>query len=535
MKNKFTNALRENRILLLVIMISVLLSIFYGFQKNGLFLDELYSYGLSNSHYAPFVQDVKGGDFMDKVVTKQELSDYVTVQENQRFNYGSVYYNQSQDVHPPLFYFLLHTVCSFFPGAYSKWFGLGLNIFIFVGVLILLYKTANMLFKNKKISLLTTLIYGISNVAHSTVNMIRMYTLLTFFTLILEYLILKLLQKEKWYYYPAVWLTVFAGLLTQYYFVFYAFFVSAAVVLYLMAKKDFKKSLFFGLSALLGVVTMYICFPYCVEHLFAAKDVSATSVIGNFSNISMYPSRLFAFTRDLFKGMGAFFVVSLAGLVVVLINTKNNKPAEEDKKIRTNMLLLTIPALIAYVVAAIASPYEIIRYIYNIVPILALFMAYPVYRAWVILSKNKKIMYGTVAVVLVLSIVTVLTYETAWLYSNYETYDRIIEEQQGKTCIYITPRMRANEDSGVLSDLPQLLNFDEVFITDDFNSAELDAYVNKKDDGRGIVTYFHDSAVFEDYTREEILEHLTERFGYDGYITLFWEKDFSVSYLMYKE
>lgn len=39
---------------------------------------------------------------------------------------------QTYDVHPPFYYLLLHTVCSLFPGRFSKWSGIGLNIVLFV-------------------------------------------------------------------------------------------------------------------------------------------------------------------------------------------------------------------------------------------------------------------------------------------------------------------------------------------------------------------------------------------------------------------
>lgn len=48
----------------------------------------------------------------------------LTVQQEYAFNYKSVFYNQAQDVHPPLYYVIIHTISSFFPGTYSKWFAI---------------------------------------------------------------------------------------------------------------------------------------------------------------------------------------------------------------------------------------------------------------------------------------------------------------------------------------------------------------------------------------------------------------------------
>ena len=70
-----------------------------------------------------------------------------------RFDYASVYYNQTQDVHPPLFYFLLHTVCSLFPGSFTKWTGLGMNFVLLGGTLAALYALGMELFADWKKSI----------------------------------------------------------------------------------------------------------------------------------------------------------------------------------------------------------------------------------------------------------------------------------------------------------------------------------------------------------------------------------------------
>lgn len=78
-----------------------------------------------------------------KHTNKWELSevykDYITVGADERFDYASVYYNQTMDVHPPLYYFILNTVSSFFAGSFSKWYGIGINLAIFPIIQIMLF------------------------------------------------------------------------------------------------------------------------------------------------------------------------------------------------------------------------------------------------------------------------------------------------------------------------------------------------------------------------------------------------------------
>ena len=117
----------------------------FGARKEGLFIDEIYSYGLSNSDHAPYLSDLKGGEMRDALFTRQELDRYLTV-DGDGFAAGSVYYNQTKDVHPPLYYWVMNFVSSLVPGSSSKWIGLGVNLFFYLLTLIVLFRLALLLF-----------------------------------------------------------------------------------------------------------------------------------------------------------------------------------------------------------------------------------------------------------------------------------------------------------------------------------------------------------------------------------------------------
>ena len=62
----------------------------FSCRKSGMFIDEIYTYGLSNSSYAPYITDIKGGSALGQVITREELFDYVAVTEGEGFDFGSV-------------------------------------------------------------------------------------------------------------------------------------------------------------------------------------------------------------------------------------------------------------------------------------------------------------------------------------------------------------------------------------------------------------------------------------------------------------
>ena len=76
-------------LILALILVSAVCFLFAG-RKEGMFIDEIYSFGLSNSYYAPYVTDLPGGDLIDKVMTRPELIDYLSVGDDDRFAAGSV-------------------------------------------------------------------------------------------------------------------------------------------------------------------------------------------------------------------------------------------------------------------------------------------------------------------------------------------------------------------------------------------------------------------------------------------------------------
>ncbi|MEI3525679.1 MAG: hypothetical protein V8Q27_05755 [Eubacteriales bacterium] len=61
-----------------------------------------------------------------------------TVTEGHAFDYAIPYRNEEADVHPPFYYFLMHTLSSLVPGKLSIPAGVGLNLCFLWGSTIVL-------------------------------------------------------------------------------------------------------------------------------------------------------------------------------------------------------------------------------------------------------------------------------------------------------------------------------------------------------------------------------------------------------------
>ena len=88
---------RTSRLLFLsVLILQILFAVFWSSQKAGFWVDELWSYGLANSYYHPYVYIE--GPVEEGWVPGEYFGDYVTADTEHRFDYGSVFYNQDNGI-----------------------------------------------------------------------------------------------------------------------------------------------------------------------------------------------------------------------------------------------------------------------------------------------------------------------------------------------------------------------------------------------------------------------------------------------------
>ena len=104
-----------------------IMAIYYGFRMFALtpWYDELYTYYSTNKTAGVFVED---RTWMEG----EELRNEFVVLEGEEFRYSVVKMMQSWDVHPPFYYYLIHTVSSLSPGVFSKWQGIVVNLIAYV-------------------------------------------------------------------------------------------------------------------------------------------------------------------------------------------------------------------------------------------------------------------------------------------------------------------------------------------------------------------------------------------------------------------
>ena len=360
-----------------LIEIQVLVLFLFACQKKGYFIDEIYSWGLSNGYYKPFITSYD--TIFEHWLDGEEFQDYMTVQQGERFSYASVYDNQTQDLHPPLYYMAMHTICSFMPDYYNKWQGILLNVFFYMGCLAMIFLTARILFQSDRKALAAMAVWGFSPGGLSTGIYIRMYMMLTFWSLLFVCLVFHLLREticqKRRFLLVQIGLSVMAGFMTQYYFVLFAFFFSACYVVFHLLGRQWKKALEYAVTACTGIIGGILVFPASLQHIFLGyqgKGALHHAADGIPFFLERWPQYHDVLTKA-FLGSGAgkhvlfLTILCLFPAGVILFIKKGNQSAYPDFPL-TECLMLLVSVLCYFAVIVQISPEVTDRYLFLLYP-----------------------------------------------------------------------------------------------------------------------------------------------------------------------
>lgn len=280
-------------LLALTIIVQLVFSTYvFEYKKQGTHSDEVWSYGLSNSYYKPFFHlndgiplenDVKtlveNIDNFREWVDGEQLKNYVTVQKGERFAYGSVYHNQSLDHHPPLFYFVVHTFCSFFPDTFSYYQIYFINVISMILIQIFLFKTGKLLFGSEFAALVPCAFYGASIGSLMTIIFLRQYCFITMLTVSYVYFNTRLfknyqktgsvqLKKDL----PPLAVSAFLLFFTNYTVAAFCGVFTACMCIYLLCRKQIKAMIIYGGFTALSLGLSIAFYPYVIAQSVSARQ-----------------------------------------------------------------------------------------------------------------------------------------------------------------------------------------------------------------------------------------------------------------------
>lgn len=540
---KTKSVLIERILFIVALILIVLVMIFFINKKEGFHCDEVFSYGSSNSTYSNvfysywkidpeklfFDEYVMQGNVFDiignvkyyyidnteerdrlikekedeqteKWRTREEAIDYMQVTGNgDAFNFSSVYWNQISDVHPPLFYTLVNAVSSVIQNNSTKYIIFGINVVFFVLTAYFMRKILIEI-KKKELAVLTVLLYGLSIAGISTVIFLRMYMMLTFFTVLFLYLNIKIINNDfhvdKRKIIELI-LTTVGGFLTQYFFCFYALLVVIIMSIIFLIKKKYKELLkyisIFVISAIIGI----LIFPMSLYHMFFGERG-----VGYFANED-YLMRLKTFAELMLNNFGANNIIGIALLilsvfVVIIVKRKENLPI---------FCIISIPIVCYIMIIAQIAPYTELRYIMNVLPIASIFVVMMVGSMFD--NRNYEILLVAVMVV-GLSGYGFITQKPIGLYEGYNDYLEVAEENKDLDLVYVGYSFFNH-----IQFLPEYMIYDKCLLMSQSDLYWLENDEELKDKDEFILSIEVTSA-----NEKEVLNTVMDYTGFDKYEVL---------------
>ena len=365
---------------------------------------------------------------------------YMTVDANERFQYDAVWQNQSDDVHPPMYYAILHTICSFFPGAFSIWFAALINILFALGVLFFIRKLILLLTQDEWTKKLVSIVFICSTGILSAVTFMRMYIMTMFWAVTLTYVVIKQIGlKNNFKNFFLIFICTAGGALTHYYCIIYAVFLSFFYACYLIFDKRWKETGFFCLTQGVAAAVSIAVFSSIFTHIFHSdRGMEAFDNVGT-NNLSDRRTGQFwhIIDMDLFGGLLTYIVGVFVILFIVNECWRLYKTlSREDRNTVIRYLCIICPTLLYFLLISRIAGYVTNRYMYPIYGVLFAVTACGIsaWCRWIMKTQYKYLL------ALILVIITVNGWKSdiwTYLFQSSEPLLEAAAEHPGTDCVYV--------------------------------------------------------------------------------------------------
>ena len=497
----------------------------YCVAKRGFFVDEVWSYGYANSHYARVLSDVAGGDLAGATLTRRDLLDYVSVGEGERMDVGSVLHNQEGDLHPPLFGLALNAASSLAPGTWSKWAGLGLNLACHAVALVALWALLRELGCSPAASACGVALWGLSRAGLSDVLYIRMYEMLTALTVLLALELAALMRRgasggARRLLPAAVGATVFLGLMTQYYFAIYAFLACLAAGTHLLRRRRLGEAGALAACALAGVGLFLLAWPAALTHLGAggtgaSPGTSGQGALAALLYVPAWPLSLLWYGLNTLKDMVVAILAWALSTWARIRLGRGEGEAGGDGGAPSVVVASVAPGFLTLALVSLVAPYFSARYLYSSLPMVAAGAALSL-DAWLLSSAHGG--RGRLAALAALAMVAALfafdvAMPSAYLGEEDARQREIMVPYAADPCVYVLGR-ESSDAGSIVADMSQLMEFEDVHVEKDPASAGIASYLASKGNPNEVVLYVDVSGTTSDQAGEGTAREVAGRLGY---------------------
>lgn len=309
---------------LLSFAICIAVAYIYCSSKRIFDVDESLTFSLANEQTAGWVSYEPKGWFLRSV-----FSEYTATVP---FSYSQVFVNQALDVHPPFYYLIIHTICSLMPGSFSVWYGLGLNLLLFLMNAILFYRILYKATDHCIAAGVGMVLYCLNFRILEGMIFLRMYQLTSTLVLIFFLIGRRIADREgsidKIDFIFLTLVTILGGL-THYFFYFAIAACSLFFGIVLICRKRWA-ALICSAACVIGALclNLLVFFPATRDHLFSegSSGVHGQFVLTKLQSLTFDWDRLKYFVNHAWGGsLGFRLGLALLVLGVILLAVKRNR------------------------------------------------------------------------------------------------------------------------------------------------------------------------------------------------------------------
>ena len=344
------------------------------------------------------------------------------------------------------------------------------------------------------------ILYGASIGAISTVMFQRMYMMLTFFTVWLLYVNLKIYynsfnidKKAK----RELIIVTILGFLTQYNFCFYALFLAITMICLAMRRKEkaFVKSYIWQYikAAIIGI----ILFAPSIYHIFFSYR-GAGRTARNFTMLEA----LIAFCENIFTAYSLPLVVGIVLSIIIIALFIWRFLKGNSRGIYT---ILVVPTILTFLMMVAMSPYKSLRYVMFLLPIVSLGVI-------ILLDEvinHQKVSFALLTICTVaLSCYGLVTQPIHYMYIGYQKYIDIAEEYKDDRFVLVMPTVFSQ-----IQDIPEMKIYKETLMIAPEKIEELREYQEFETEEEFILGIKN----WIEMPTEEVLQEVLENTGFDKY------------------
>ena len=395
-------------------------------QKEAFYLDEYYSYGCANSLDSKYMSFKSGVTYTGEEL-KQMEQDAFMAGEGNCYRFGKLWLHMSNNVHPPVFYAMLHLVCSLTPGVFSVWQAGAVNILFALVSMFFFWKLCGMLFRGEWLPGLLCLCWVCTQGMYANTLLLRDYAAGTCAVVAVTYEILLYLRGRRGIRdLVKICLASAFCALTHYYCLIWLFFLCAVLCVILMTRRAWKAVAGIFASEAVAAGLAIAIFPSMIRQLLssnrgtkAAEDLTSIDISGYIKSVGYYYRTL---NKSFFGGLLPWLgILILAAAAVSLLLGKKNRQAlavDDNHEIGGGeYCLLAFPSVGFFLMVCKISPFLTGRYIYPATPVIFLLIPGFLYLMGRRLPKPR---ITAIALIAVMAVSCILS----WTTGNFQTFYR---------------------------------------------------------------------------------------------------------------